>query len=406
MLHHLTRRSLLALGSGLLVAPAFIPSLPADAHSTHTQDLIPATPEVATLDAVLQAALDDGLPGIMLRIERGADVVYSGAAGVADIEDQTPLQVTDRLRIYSITKTFTAIVILQLVDENILTLDDTVGQWLDAPAVARIPNIDRISLRQLLTHTSGIYDYADDNDSPFWEDAFLGPNADWTKVWTIEELLAYADGASHAPYFEPGQGVHYSNTDYILLGLIVEEATGRPFADELRTRVLEPLALEDTFLAEGGEMPEGTVRGYQLLEGQLIDVSASNLSWVWTAGGMVSTTADLARFAGAVFGGELLSPASFAEMFTFVAEPGRPGFGYGMGLYQIGSPNGVLVGHDGQSAGFSSSMMRLAEADITVLVLTNMAPDEGTLDQVRDEAIAWALAQTPATTNGSATPTL
>jgi hypothetical protein len=77
-----------------------------------------------------------------------------------------------------------------------------------------------------------------------------------------------------------------------------------------------------------------------------------------------------------------------------------------MGLYQIGSPNGVLVGHDGQSAGFSSSMMRLAEADITVLVLTNMAPDEGTLDQVRDEAIAWALAQTSATTNGSATPTL
>jgi CubicO group peptidase (beta-lactamase class C family) len=92
-------------------------------------------------------------------------------------------------------------------------------------------------------------------------------------------------------------------------------------------------------------------------------------------------------------------------MFTFVAEPGRPGFAFGMGLYQIGSPNGVLVGNDGQSAGFSSSMMHLPEADITVVVLTNMAPDEGTLDQVRDEALAWVLAEKPATTNGSSTPT-
>jgi D-alanyl-D-alanine carboxypeptidase len=405
MLYHVTRRSLLALGTGLLVAPALIPSLPAGARSTRTRALIPATPEVATLDAVLQAALDDGLPGIVLRLERGADVVYSGAAGVANIEDQAPLQDTDRFRIYSITKTFTAIVILQLVDEKVLALDDTVAQWLDVPAVSRIPNIDRITLRQLLNHTSGIYDYADDNDSPFWQDAFLGPDADWTKVWTIEELLAYADGTRHAPYFEPGQGVFYSNTEYLLLGLVVEAATGRTFGDELRTRILEPLALGDTFLAEGGEMPEDVVRGYQLLEGELIDLSASNLSWVWTAGGMVSTSADLGRFARAVFGGELLSPASFTEMFTFVAEPGRPGFAFGMGLYQIGSPNGALVGNDGQSAGFSSSMMRLSEADITVVVLTNMAPDEGTLDKVRDEAIAWVLAQTPVTTNGSATPT-
>ena len=355
---------------------------------------------------MLQAALDDGLPGVALLLEQGGSVVYSGAAGVANIEDQTPLLATDRFRIYSITKTFTAIVILQLVDESILTLDDTVAQWLDAPAVARIPNIDRITLRQLLTHTSGIYDYADDNDSPFWQDAFLGPDADWTKVWTVEELLAYADGANHAPYFEPGQGVFYSNTEYILLGLVVEAATGRSFGDELRTRILEPLALSDTFLAEGGAMPEGIVHGYQLLEGELVDISASNLSWVWTAGGMVSTTADLARFARAVFGGELLSPASFTEMFTFVAEPGRPGFAFGMGLYQIESPNGVLVGNDGQSAGFSSSMMRLAEADITAVVITNMAPDEGRLDQVRDEAIAWVLAQTPASATGSATPTL
>lgn len=405
MRYPLTRRSLLALGTGLLVAPALLPSLPVDARSWPSLGLLPATTPVTTLDAVLQAALEDGLPGVALLLEQGGSVVYSGAAGVANIEDQTPLLTTDRFRIYSITKTFTAIVILQLVDEGTLTLDDTVAQWLNAPAVSRIPHIDRITLRQLLTHTSGIYDYADDNDSPFWVDAFLGPNADWTKVWTIEELLAYADGANHAPYFEPGQGVFYSNTEYILLGLVVEAATGRSFGDELRACILEPLALSDTFLAEGGAMPDGVVRGYQLLEGEFIDLSTSNLSWIWTAGGMVSTTTDLARFARAVFGGELLSPASFTEMFTFVEEPGRPGFAFGMGLYRIGSPNGELIGNDGQSAGFSSSMMRLAESDITAVVITNMAPDEGRLDQVRDEAIAWVLAQSPAAATESATPT-
>ena len=153
-------------------------------------------------------------------------------------------------------------------------------------------------------------------------------------------------------------------------------------------------------------MPEGVVAGYQLIEGQLVDVSASNLSFIWTAGGMVSTTADLARFARAVFGGELVSPASFQEMFTFVPEPGRPGIAQGLGVYRVETANGELVGSDGQGVGFGSSMMRLSEADITVVALANMAPDEGKLNGVRDEAIAWGLAQTPATTNGPATPTV
>ena len=343
------------------------------------------------LDAALAAAVEEGLPGVALRVERAGEPVYSGAAGVASIERETPLKTTDRHRIYSIAKTFTAIVTLQLVDEGVLALDDTVTRWLDDPAVTRIPNVDRVTLRQLLNHTSGIYDFADDSDSPFWTDAFLGEGADWTKVWTPPELLAYADGANHAPYFAPGEGYYYSNTNYILLGLIVEEATGRSFGDELRTRILEPLALEDTFLVEGAAMPDGTVDIYHLLDGQLVNLSASNLSWDWTAGGMVSTTADLARFARAVFGGDLLSPASFTEMFTFVPTD-RPGLEEGMGVYRTQSPNGELVGMDGQGPGASSLMMRLAAADLTVVVLANMAPDEGATEVVRDEAIRTVLA--------------
>jgi D-alanyl-D-alanine carboxypeptidase len=277
--------------------------------------------------------------------------------------------------------------VLQLVDERIVTFDDTVAKWLNDPTVARIPNVDRITLRQLLNHSSGIYDYADDVDSPFWADAFLGPNADWTKVWTVDELLAYANGASHAPYFEPGNGVHNSNTDYILLGLVVEQATAHRFKHELQTRVLKPLALNDTFLAEGGEMPIGIVNGYQEIEGQLVDVSESNMSWIWTAGGMDSTTADLARFGREVFSGKLIPESSFKEMFTFVPEPDSPGNAQGMGIYRTQASNGELIGMDGSGPRFSSSMMRHPATDVTVITLANKSPDAGATDQIRDEAI-------------------
>jgi D-alanyl-D-alanine carboxypeptidase len=118
----------------------------------------------------------------------------------------------------------------------------------------------------------------------------------------------------------------------------------------------------------------------------------SNLSWVWTAGGMVSTTNDLLRFARSVVAGDLLSPPSFAEMFTFVPAA-NPNKGEAMGLYRITSPNGVLAGMDGGGAGFVSSMMWLEDGDITVVVLANRAPDDGSTEAVRDAAFAWALAQ-------------
>jgi D-alanyl-D-alanine carboxypeptidase len=350
------------------------------------------TPTSANVDAILQAGLNQGMPGIALAIERNGISLFSGAAGVARIEQGTPLLATDRFRIYSIAKTFTATVVLQLVDEGVLALDDTVTAWLDYPAVNRIPYVDRATVRQLLRHTSGIYDFADDTDSPFWEDAFLGPNADWTKVWTLPDLLAYADADSHAPYFAPGEGLHYSNTVYLLLGMIVEAVTGHAFEEELRARILNPLGLADTFLATGSEMPEGVVDGYQVLGDELANVSMSNLSWIWTAGGMVSTTGDLMRFSRSVLAGDLLSSASHEELFTFAATD-NPNKGEGMGLYRITSTNGTMAGMDGSSAGFIAYMMWLVDEDITVVVLTNRAPDDGSTEAVLSAAFAWALEQ-------------
>ena len=347
----------------------------------------------ADFASVLQAGIDQGLTGVALSVDQGGEVLYGGVAGVANSEAQTPLAATDRFRIYSITKSFTAVLVLQLVDEGVLSLDDTVAHWFDDPAIARIPNVEQITLRQLLTHTSGVYDYFAE-DSPFWQDAYLGEGADWSRVWTPAELLAYADGAKHAPDFAPGEGVHYSNTGYILLGLIVEEATDQSFADRLHQQILDPLGLTDTFFAATEPVPGGTVQGYHLLGGDLVNVSATHLSAQWTEGGMVSTTHDLLRFADALFGGELLQPASLKEMLFFIPSE-MPGVAWGMGIAQMDTAAGDLIGMKGDGPGFAARLFRLPERDLTVVLLTNTNRDDETVDVLFEQAIQAALKTAP-----------
>ncbi len=273
---------------------------------------------------------------------------------------------------------------MQLVDEGVLSLDDTVTKWLSAPEVLDIPNTDTITLRQLLNHTSGIYDYFDD-ESPFINDAFLGENADWTRIWTPLELLTYAGAENHAPYNEPGSASHYSNTNYVLIGLIVEAATGNRFADELQKRILTPLKLTETSLPQDVPIITGTVDGYQSLDGDLVNLTASNASWAWTAGGMVSTLDDLATFSDAVFTGSLLSPESFEEMFSFISE--KPGFQLGVGIYRFDSPAGAVLAMDGESAGFSSYMVWLPDLGVSLVMLGNLGGSP-LFDQLRDQVIA------------------
>jgi D-alanyl-D-alanine carboxypeptidase len=352
-----------------------------------------ASPQVAGLDMLLESSLDDGLTGVVLLIDRDGEVLFNRAAGLADSEAQTPLSPTDRFRIYSITKAFTAVLVLQLVDEGVLALDDTVTDWLDDPAVARIPDVDQITLRQLLTHTSGVYDYFAE-DSPFWQDAYLGEEADWSRVWTPEELLTYVDGANHASDFAPGAGVHYSNTGYILLGLIVEEATGQAFADRLHQQILDPLGLSNTFFAATEPVPGETVQGYHLLGEDLVNVTATHLSAQWTEGGMVSTTQDLLRFTDALFGDELLQPTSQQEMFTFVTSE-RPGIAWGMGVAQMHTAAGDVVGMAGDGPGFVARMFRLPDLDLTLVLLTNANRDDETVDVLFEQVVQAALETAP-----------
>jgi D-alanyl-D-alanine carboxypeptidase len=249
-----------------------------------------SAPERATArEPQLQAALDQlvaaGAPGVLVLVREG-DRTIRLTSGYGNLKPKARLRATDRFRVGSVTKSFVATVVLQLVGEGKLALDDTIERWL--PGL--VPNGRAITVRQLLDHTAGLFDYLGDGDKTVERRVLSG---DWDYRWKPRELVAIS--TAHKAKFAPGTGWSYCNTCYILLGLIVEEATGNPITAELRTRVFEPAGLRATSLDTRPPMSGQYARGYELLgEPPLVDFSALSPSLAWTAGAIVST-ADTSR---------------------------------------------------------------------------------------------------------------
>jgi len=384
-----TRRTFIFLPAPAALAfVALGPASLARAQATPAAPSPEATP--TTWDEVLQAGLDRGLPSVALRVEQGDQVLFEYATGFASTENQTPATKTDQYRIASATKTFTSVLILQQVDEGVLTLEDTVSHWLDDPVVAKIPYVDEITVRQLINHTSGVYDWFDDN-SPFWQDAYFGEGADWTKVWTSQELLAYLDGDKQAPYFAPGKGVHYSNAGYYLLGMILEQATGKSYAEMLHAGITKPLGLADTIYGATEPIPADVADAYHVIQGAPVNVSTINLSAYGSAAAIISTTQDLSRFIDALLGGDLMKPATLDQMLTF-GPSDHAGYDAGLGIVQWTTPGGKLTGHSGDGPGCSARMYRLDEADLTIVMLANIGGNEEPVDATYFDAIQMAVA--------------
>ncbi|MBW8481871.1 serine hydrolase domain-containing protein [Actinomadura parmotrematis] len=278
-----------------------------------------------------QRLVADGAPGVIVMSRRGARTRYA-AAGYADTATGRPMSGGLQFRIASVTKTFTATVVLQLAAEHRLRLDDTVDRWL--PGL--VPGAP-ITVRQLLQHTSGLPEYA------------LDPRiqSDPARDWTPRELVGIA---LDQPRFTDG-GWHYANTNYILLGLIAEKATGRSFTAELNRRIIGPLRLTHTALPAGTSFTAPYVHGYY---GDYGDVSTLvSPSSGWTSGGMISTAGDVARFHRALFGGRLL-PAAEQRALTAtipVVDEGRAE-DYGLGVYRVRLSCGYAWGHDGGWPGY------------------------------------------------------
>ena len=324
-----------------------------------------------TVSESFQAVLDSNLEdcdgtGVSAAVVFQNQDIWTGTSGVSfGITEITEDMI---FGIGSVTKTFIAALCLQLADEGALNLDDSLHEWL--PDYRNIDN--SITIRQLLYNTSGIYNLTDNND--LWSAVFSDP----VEFWTPEELLSTFQ---KEPYSTPGAGWFYSNTNYILLGKIINEATGSSVSAELRSRFFEPLGLNSTFLDVEDDLPSNIAHGWFDLsgDGSIDDISllprTGINSVLWTAGAIFSTAEDLANWSSALFRGNVLSQSSLDQMLTpCCIAPGTMDVGCGMGVFLFGPSNNAgveLIGYTGRTFGYLTSMFYLPDYCISVVVIIN-----------------------------------
>ncbi|MEJ2289411.1 MAG: serine hydrolase [Deinococcales bacterium] len=346
---------LLAVPAGLSSAQ----SVPAEALQAALEDV------VASPDTVFQ--------GAVLAVKIGDQPLWAGAAGVADLDTRALLTPDARFRVGSIAKPFLATVVLQLAEEGALSLDDPMTALLPTSVTDRFDAADRTTVRMLLNHTSGIPEWIDDQVT-----ATIAANP--TKIWDATEFLDLAAAKPQA--FDPGTDWAYSNTDYNLLGLIIEHATGNPWRDEVTTRILVPLNLTDTSLPRPGNtgIDEPYMRGYGVINGAIVDLTHIDPSMAGAAGGgaLVTTTTDLTTFLDALLAGTLFrDPATLDAMTTFVDATYEGGMtGYGLGLQRYVLPDGTTaIGHSGGTAGYLSFLGYFPDLDLTMALSVDAEVD-------------------------------
>jgi D-alanyl-D-alanine carboxypeptidase len=373
------RRTLLVGAAGALVAAGM--SAPARAAG-HAQSLAARPgprfdPALARrLQRLLHAALrgpGPHAPGAILHVQSSKLGAWTGAAGLARLAPAVPMRAGDRFRAGSIVKPFVAVRVLQLAERGRLSLDARLPEVLPAHVVGRFADAADITVRMLLDHRSGI---------PEWDTALMDiviahhP----AKVWTIAEKLDLA--AAQPPVFAPGTGFFYSNTDYNLLGLVIEHVTGRSWRHEVTRRVIRPLGLTRTYLPAPGHrsIMGAHAHGYHQLEGKRIDVTGVDPSMAGAAGGsaLVTTVGDLARFLNALLSDQLFRrPGTLRQMLAFSPAQGPGGVvGYGLGIEQRVFPGGVeTIGHLGGTAGYFAWIGRLRAQGVTIAAALNSDDD-------------------------------
>ena len=323
----------------------------------------PAAKEQATIQRALDRLTATEAPGAIVLVRDGNRTLRL-TSGYENLVNKTPLRANDRFRIGSVTKTFVAVVVLQLAGEGRLRLGDTVERWL--PGL--VPNGRQITVRELLNHTSGLFDVASDQ-------GFIAQLL-WkrTELWTPRELVGIA--TAHKPLFAPGATWSYSNTGYILLGLIVEAASGNPIGTELDRRIFRPLDLRSTSFDTSAHITGSYAHGYFPLNGaRPRDATLFSQSSAWAAGAIVSTADDLATFYRALLRGRLLRPDLLRAMETTVpVPPGPHRGGSGLGLFETGLPCGRVWGHEGTAFGYKTIAYSKRDATRQVVVMVNDSP--------------------------------
>jgi D-alanyl-D-alanine carboxypeptidase len=349
---------LLLAASGCADEPTTQPSPTAPPTSPSADPAKPMSDAVAQrLDtAVNQAMAAVNVPGAIIGVW-GPDGSYVRAFGVADKATGAPMKTDFYHRIGSQTKTFTATGVLQLADQGKVGLDDPVAKYIDG-----VPQGDKITLRQLLRMQSGLFNYS---ESPAFQQAMF---ADPRTPFSPQELLGFAFAEPNV--FPPGEGFLYCNTNYILLGLVVEKVGGQPLHDYVRDHILTPLGMRHTSFPTNNAFPEPHAQGYtvQTADGKETTATDWDPSWGWAAGAMISTVEDLHIWAPALATGELLTPAMQAQRLQTVGAPGLPPQdGYGLGIFNLGG----WIGHNGSLPGYQTVAVYLPQTQTTMVILIN-----------------------------------
>lgn len=304
-------------------------------------------------ETVLADAYRTDAPGVAVLVMRGDEVLYRGARGEADVEADVPLKAGDRFRIGSVTKPIAAAGLLTLVDAGKVSLDDPLSKYLpDYPGGAGV------TIEQLLNHTSGIKDYTGipgTMEGPIRRDL------------TTAQLVDYFK--NEAPDFAPGEAWMYSNSGYVLVGAVIETASGQPWHRYLEQALFKPLGMKDTGYGADPAVIAHQVKGY--ITGDRAPAAPLQISMTQPhgAGGLVSTVDDLARFSRALHEGRVLKPATYARMITPVGKAMEIGYGFGFETSAVrGAPS---LQHSGGIAGFNAHLTYIPGPDITVAVLHN-----------------------------------
>ncbi len=332
----------------------------------------------------LSKAVQQGVPGISVAIADKNGLIWTGVAGKADLTSGALVREDQLFGIGSITKTFVAVVTLQLVEEGRLGVEQTVLEILGPNVVGEVPGANRATIAHLLNHTSGIPSWEDD---PLWIKEGRGNKLDVKRIWKPREVLHYIQ---HTPLTnEPGEKFSYSNTNHTLLGLIIEKITGNDVIDEIRHRILNPVGISDVYLEGFQKVPQnrlakryhyatpefkrdaGVNESFQQVNDALIDASASNLSVEWVAGGMVATAQDLAKYVAAFRAGKLLSPESMAFVQKWFPVDEKLKVGHGL-FYRKTSDGHSLLGHTGSVLGYTGAINWFEAEDVAIVVLANV----------------------------------
>lgn len=340
---------LACLGAAVIAAPSTVAN--------------PAARDRPNLQKDLDALVAGGAPGAVLLV-RNQNHTVRYTAGLADVTNKRPMRAVDRFRIASLTKTYTATVVLQLVAEGRLHLDDSVEQHL--PGL--VPNGGEIKIRQLLNHTSGLFDYERDNDilKPYYA-------GDIGHYWSMRQLVEHA--VAHKPLFTPGARWSYSNTGYVLAALIVQAVTGHTIGAELRGRIFRPLHLDATSYPTTPRMPKPYAHGYFVLGNQRgFDITNLSPSLPSASGAIVSNVADVADFYRALLTARLLRRAELAAMKTTVGHNGKTtlrAHSYGLGLVRWPLSCGTAWGNDGGIPGYASRVYSSADGRRQAVLFIN-----------------------------------